>query len=38
VNIQKTSKSLLGLSTGARRSGLKKKTRGEKSGRTVPLS
>jgi hypothetical protein len=31
-------KSLLGLSTGARRSCLKKKTRGEKSGGTVPLS
>jgi hypothetical protein len=37
ANIQKKSKSLLGLSTGARRSCLKKKTRGEKSGGTVPL-
>jgi hypothetical protein len=37
ANIQKNSKSLLGLSTGARRSCLKKKTRGEKSGGTVPL-
>jgi hypothetical protein len=37
VNIRKKSKSLLGLSTGARRSYLKKKTRGEKSGGTVPL-
>ncbi len=36
VNIRKKSKSLLGLSTGARRSCLKKKTRGEKSGGTVP--
>jgi hypothetical protein len=31
-------KSLLGLSTGARRSCLKKKTRGKKSRGTVPLS
>jgi hypothetical protein len=38
VNIRKKSISLLGLSTGARRSCLKKKTRGEKSGGTVPLS
>ncbi len=38
ANIRKKSKSLLGLSTGARRSCLKKKTRGEKSGSTVPLS
>jgi hypothetical protein len=30
-------KSLLGLSTGARRSCVKKKTRGEKPGGTVPL-
>jgi hypothetical protein len=37
ANIKKKSKSLLGLSTGARRSCLKKKTRGEKSGGTVPL-
>jgi hypothetical protein len=37
ANIRKKSKSLLGLSTGARRSCLKKKTRGEKSGVTVPL-
>jgi hypothetical protein len=37
VNIRKKSKSLLGLSTGARRSCLKKKNRGEKSGGTVPL-
>jgi hypothetical protein len=37
ANIQKKSKSLLGFSTGARRSCLKKKTRGEKSGGTVPL-
>ncbi len=36
-NIRKKLKSLLGLSTGARRSCLKKKTRGEKSGGTVPL-
>jgi hypothetical protein len=38
VNIRKKSKSLLGLSTGARRSCLKKKTRGKKSRGTVPLS
>jgi hypothetical protein len=38
ANIRKKSKSLLGLSTGARRSCLMKKTRGEKSGGTVPLS
>jgi hypothetical protein len=38
ANIFKKLKSLLGLSTGARRSCLKKKTRGEKSGGTVPLS
>jgi hypothetical protein len=38
ANIQKKLKSLLGLSTGARRSCLKKKTRGEKSGGTVLLS
>jgi hypothetical protein len=37
ANIRKKSNSLLGLSTGARRSCLKKKTRGEKSGGTVPL-
>jgi hypothetical protein len=37
ANIRKKSKSLLGLSSGARRSCLKKKTRGEKSGGTVPL-
>jgi hypothetical protein len=37
ANIRKKSKSLLGLSTGARRSCLKKKTKGEKSGGTVPL-
>jgi hypothetical protein len=37
VNNRKKSKSLPGLSTGARRSCLKKKTRGEKSGGTVPL-
>ncbi len=36
-NISAISKSLLGLTTGARRSCLKKKTRGEKSGGTVPL-
>jgi hypothetical protein len=36
--IRKKSKSLLGLSPGARRSCLKKKTRGEKSGGTVPLT
>jgi hypothetical protein len=36
--LKKKSKSLLGLSTGARRSCLKKKARGEKSGGTVPLS
>jgi hypothetical protein len=38
MNIQQKLKSLLGLSTGARRSCLKKKTRGDKSGGTVPLS
>jgi hypothetical protein len=38
ANIRKKSKSLLGLSTGARRSCLKKKTRGEKSCGTVPLN
>jgi hypothetical protein len=38
ANIRKKSKSFLGLSAGARRSCLKKKTRGEKSGGTVPLS
>ncbi len=38
ANIKKKSKSLLGLSTGARRSCLKKKTRGKKSGGTVPLN
>jgi hypothetical protein len=37
VNIQKKSKSSLGLPTRARRSCLKKKNRGEKSGGTVPL-
>ncbi len=37
ANIRKKLKSSLGLSTGARRSCLKKKTRGEKSGGTVPL-
>jgi hypothetical protein len=37
ANIRKKSKSLLGLSTGGRRSCLKKKTRGEKSFGTVPL-
>jgi hypothetical protein len=37
ANIRKKSKSLLSLSTGARRICLKKKTRGEKSGGTVPL-
>jgi hypothetical protein len=37
TNIRKKSKSLLGLSTGARRSCLKKKTRGKKSRGTVPL-
>jgi hypothetical protein len=37
ANIRKNSKSLLDLSTGARRSCLKKKTRDEKSGGTVPL-
>ncbi len=37
ANIRKKSKSLLGLSTGARRSCLKKKTRGKKSGGTVTL-
>jgi hypothetical protein len=38
ANIRKKLKSLLGMSTGTRRSCLKKKTRGEKSGGTVPLS
>jgi hypothetical protein len=38
AKIRKKSKSFLGLSTGTRRSCLKKKTRGEKSGGTVPLS
>jgi hypothetical protein len=38
ANIRKKSKSSLGLPTGARRSCLKKKNRGEKSGGTVPLS
>jgi hypothetical protein len=38
ANIRKKSKSLLGSSTGARRSCLKKKTRGEKSCGTVPLT
>jgi hypothetical protein len=38
ANIRKKSKSLLGLSTEARRNCLKKKTRGEKSGGTVPLN
>jgi hypothetical protein len=38
VNIRKKLKSVLGLSTGPRRSCLKKKTRGEKSGGTVPLN
>jgi hypothetical protein len=37
ANIRKKLKSLPGLSTGTRRSCLKKKTRGEKSGGTVPL-
>ncbi len=37
TNIRKKSKSLLGMSTGTRRSCLKKKTRGEKSRGTVPL-
>jgi hypothetical protein len=37
ANIQKKSKSFLGLPTGTRRSCLKKKTRGKKSGGTVPL-
>ncbi len=37
TNIRKKLKSLLGLSTGARRSCSKKKTRGEKYGGTVPL-
>jgi hypothetical protein len=37
ANIRKKSKTLLGLSTRARRSCLKKKPRGEKSGGTVPL-
>jgi hypothetical protein len=37
ANIRKKSKLLLGLSTGPRRSCLKKKNRGEKSGGTVPL-
>jgi hypothetical protein len=38
ANIRKKSKSSLGLPTGARRSCLKKKNRGEKSGGTVPLN
>jgi hypothetical protein len=38
ANIWKKSKSSLGLPTGARRSCLKKKNRGEKSGGTVPLT
>jgi hypothetical protein len=38
ANIRKKSKSSLGLPTGARRSCLKKKNRGQKSGDTVPLS
>ncbi len=38
ANIRKKSKSLLGLSSGARRSCLKKKTRGKKSSGTVPLT
>jgi hypothetical protein len=38
ANIRKKSKSSLGLATGARRSCLKKKNRGEKSGGTVPLT
>jgi hypothetical protein len=37
ANIRKKSISLLGLSAGAKRSCLKKKTRSEKSGGTVPL-
>jgi hypothetical protein len=37
ANIQTKSNSFLGLSSRARRSCLKKKTRGEKSGGTVPL-
>jgi hypothetical protein len=37
ANIRKKSKPLLGLSTGARRSCLKKKNRGKKSRGTVPL-
>jgi hypothetical protein len=37
ANIRKKSKSSLDLHTGARRSFLKKKNRGEKSGGTVPL-
>jgi hypothetical protein len=37
ANIRKKSKSSLGLHTGARRSCLKKKNRGQKSGDTVPL-
>jgi hypothetical protein len=38
TNIRKKSKSSLGLPTGARRSCLKKKNRGQKSGDTVPLN
>jgi hypothetical protein len=38
ANIRKKSNSSLGLPTGARRSCLKKKNRGEKSGGTVPLT
>jgi hypothetical protein len=38
ANIRKKLKSSLGLPTGARRSCLKKKNRGEKSGGTVPLN
>jgi hypothetical protein len=38
ANIRKKSQLLLGLSTGARRSCLKEKNRGEKSGGTVPLN
>jgi hypothetical protein len=38
ANIRKKSKSSLGLPTGPRRSCLKKKNRGEKSGGTVPLN
>jgi hypothetical protein len=37
ANIRKKSNSSLGLPTGAKRSCLKKKNRGEKSGGTVPL-